>query len=81
MEGINGRLGLQTGGLEATRDRAALTCFQLHIGKPFECGRRAHVPSGGFSNRLLCLVTHRMQAQLLQFLFESGHGLPFRIQE
>ena len=35
---------------------------------------------GGVSDRRLGLAAHRFQIQLLQFLFEGSHRIPFRIR-
>ncbi len=58
-----------------------LARFQFHIGEQFESGRDAEIARGGVSDRRLDLAAHRSQIQLLQFLFEGSHRIPFRIRE
>ena len=55
--------------------------FQFHIGEQFDGGRDAEVSGRGFSDRCFDLAAHRFQVQLLQFLFERSHRVPFRIRE
>jgi hypothetical protein len=69
---------LQTRGLEAAINGTSCPSFQLHVSEPLQGGGHTHVFGGSFSNRLFDLMTHGGQVQLLQFLFEGGHYVPFR---
>ena len=53
--------------------------FQFQVGKPLQRGGDTHVSGNSFSNRLLQLVAHCHQTQLLSFVFESGHRIPLWI--
>ena len=81
VKGVDAGLRLQARAFEAAFDGAAVARFQFHVGEPFQSGGRAEVLGGGFRERRLQLAAHRRQIQLLQFLFEGCHRIPFRIQE
>jgi len=78
VESVDAGLRLQTRQLEAPFDGASVTGIQFHIGQQFDSGRDAEIARGGVSDRRLDLSAHRLQIQLLQFLFEWGHRVPFR---
>jgi hypothetical protein len=78
VESVNGSLRLKTRQLEAALDGAAVAGIQFHIGEHLDRGGDAEVARGCLSDRRLDLAAHRPQVQLLQFLFECGHRVPFR---
>ena len=65
VEGVDAGLRLQARALEAALDGAAVTRFQLHVGKQFEGGRDAEISGCRVSDRRLRLAAHRFQIQLL----------------
>jgi hypothetical protein len=65
VEGVDAGLRLQTRAPEAALDGAAVTRFQLHVGKQFEGGRDAEISGCRVSDRRLRLAAHRFQIQLL----------------
>ena len=81
VKGVDAGLRLQARAFEAAFNGAAVAGFQFHIGKPLQGGGHTEVPGGGFRDRRLQLAAHRRQAQLIQFLFEGSHRIPFRNQE
>lgn len=81
VEGVDAGLRLQTRALKATLDGAAVTRFQFHVGEQFEGGRDAEISGSRVSDRRFRLAAHRFQIELLQFLFEGTHRIPFRIRE
>ena len=58
-----------------------LARFQFHVGEPLQSRGDAEILGGGFSERRLQLAAHGRQTQLIQFLFEGCHRIPFRIRE
>jgi hypothetical protein len=81
VEGIDAGLRLQARGLEAAFNGAAVAGLQFHIGQQFERGDDAEIARRGVSEGCLDLPAYRFQVQLLQFLFERAHRIPFRIRE
>jgi len=81
VKAVDAGLRLQTGALEATFDGAPLTRFQFHIGEQFESSENTEIAPSGISDSRFDLAAHRSQIQLLQFLFERCHRVPFRIRE
>ena len=62
--------GMQTREAEAAFDGAAVAGFQFEIHQRFKSLGEAEVSGGGVSYRLIQLVAHRGQAQLVQFLLK-----------
>ena len=81
VESVNARLRLQARALEATLDGAPPARLQFHVCEPFDGGRNAEIAGCGFRDSRLDLAAHHFQVQQVQFLFERGHRVPFRIQE
>ena len=65
----------------ASSSIVAVTRFQFHVGEQFEGDRDAEISASRLSDRRLRLAAHRFQIELLQFLFEGSHRIPFRIRE
>jgi len=80
VKGIDAGLRLQTRAFEAAVDGALFASFQFHVGEPLQGGRRAEVLGGCFSQSRLQLAAYGGQAQLVQFLFQRSHRVPFRDQ-
>ena len=66
--------------LKRRSNGAAMTRFKFHVGQQFEGGRDAEISGRRISDRGLRLAAHGFQIQLLQFLFEGSHRIPFRIR-
>jgi len=81
VEGIDARLRLQPGTFEAAIDGALFSSLQLHVQEPFQRRRQAEVLSGRFRQSRLHLAAYGRESQLIQFLFERSHRVPFRSQE
>ena len=77
---VNARLKLEAGALEASVDGTVLPSFQFHVGEPFQSRRHAEIPGRGFSDGRLQVSSHRLEIQLLEFLFEKCHRIPFRLR-
>ena len=78
VKGVDAGLRLQAGAFEAAVDGALFTSFQLQVGEPLQSSRRTEILRGGFSQSRLHLAAHGRQTQLIQFLFERSHRIPFR---
>ena len=81
VKGVDAGLRLQARAFEAALDGAAVARFQFHVGEPFQSRGHAEILGGGFRDGRLQLAAHRRQVQLVQFLFEGCHRIPFRIRE
>ena len=78
VKGVDAGLGLQARGSETPFNGALRARFDFHVGEPFQRGRGAEILGGGVSQSRLQLAAHGGQAQLVQFLFEGSHRVPFR---
>jgi len=70
VKAVDGMPGMEARETEAAFDRPAVTGFQFEIHEGFESLGKAEISGGGVSDRLIQLVTHRGQAELVQFLLQ-----------
>jgi len=77
VEAVDGELGLQAREMEAAGDGPLTAGFQFQIGQRFQGGGHAKILGRRFRQSLLQLAAHGGEAQLLKFLFQGSHGIPF----
>jgi hypothetical protein len=81
VEAVDGVPGVQAREPKAALDGAAVAGFQFAIDERFQRFGEAAVFGGGVSHRLIQLAGHGGQAELVEFLMQCGHGIPFGNEE
>ena len=81
MEAVDGVAGVQSGEAEAALDGAAVARLKFAVDQRFESLGEAAVLCCRIRDRLIQLVGHRRQAELVQFRLKWRHWNPFENEE
>src|ERR1700730_1676780 len=81
LKAVDGVLRMQSRSPEASLDGPTVAGFQFDVDKGFERFGEAAVSGCVIRDRLIQLLDHRGQAELVEFLVQCGHGTPFRTEE
>ncbi len=81
QKGVDAGLRLEARAYVAAFDGVLFAGLQFQVGQPFQGGGHAEIPGGRDSQRRLHRAAHSGEGQLIQFLFEGRHQVPFQSRE
>jgi hypothetical protein len=81
VEAVDGVPRLQARQAEAALNGVLVAGFQFQVRERFQSLRKAQVFGCRVASDLIELAAHRRQCQLIQFLVQMGHAIPFVNEE